>query len=94
MTEEIDPVVEVLQPALDQIAERDETLTGGKIRRFYLITEHEWEDGSSTVSSFRSPEVAPWDALGLLRFMTIVEEDRALRGGFEEEGGEEPPSPR
>ncbi|MDQ3707948.1 MAG: hypothetical protein M3387_01310 [Actinomycetota bacterium] len=90
MTDEIDPVVEVLQPALDQIAERDEALTGGKIRRFYLITEHEWEDGSSTVSSFRSPEVAPWDSLGLLRFMTIVEEDRVVRGGFEEEDDEDP----
>jgi hypothetical protein len=49
--------------------------------KWVLITEHRWNDGGGqTFSTFRSPDLAPRDALGLLHMAVINEEQRAIVG--------------
>ncbi|HVX07610.1 hypothetical protein [Humibacter sp.] len=71
---------DILQDAIDKIAGTDEALHGAVATRWLVVTEHEWpqESGRTTFSVFRSNDQPPWISLGLLRFATIQEEDRAL----------------
>jgi hypothetical protein len=72
-----DPVVQILEKAIGRVAAKDASLRGSKAARWLVITEHEWAEGGSTLSVFRSEAQPPWDTLGLLGFATAIETERA-----------------
>jgi hypothetical protein len=68
-----------LQQAVEGLVERDPALAGSTSTKWLFISEHTWPDGGGqTFSTFRSVDMPPWDALGLLRFATVQEEERSL----------------
>ena len=76
----------LLQEAISRLAETDEGLAGSTPVKWLVVAEHEWaEEGQKTFSVFRSSDQPPWEALGLLRFATLQEEERALLGPMGED---------
>jgi hypothetical protein len=73
-----DLVQELLQAAIEKIAANDPALNGAIAGRWFVVTEHLWQDGHSTLSTFESPRLTPWDALGLLQFATITQEQLVI----------------
>lgn len=71
----------LLHEAITRLAGVDEGLAGATPVKWIVVAEHEWaEEGEKTLSVFRSSDQPPWEALGLLRFATLQEEERALLG--------------
>lgn len=69
-----DPVREHIQRALEAVATKDDSLAGAQLGRWFVIAEHEWPAGGSTLSAFRSQNLPPWDAIGLLEFIRAMEQ--------------------
>jgi hypothetical protein len=82
MTEnEKNPTDDLLSAAITGIAQTDPALAGSTPVKWVLVAEHRWDDGEGqTFSVFRSPDLMPWDALGLLQMALIKEEQRAIAG--------------
>lgn len=76
---------DVLQTAIERCHEVDDHLDGMKPLRWMVVVESADDDGR-TVTISRSEDLAPWEALGLLRFATLQEEARTFSDEIEEDG--------
>ncbi len=75
---------DVLQAAVERVHDLDEALSGMRPTRWLLVVESE-DEHARTVSILESGSIAPWDALGLLRFATLQQE-ASLHEGISETG--------
>lgn len=80
MTEELDQNTALIQAALEGVQVTDSDLTGMKVHRWFVIGEFVDDANSTrTLSVFRSPNMTPWQSLGMLEFAAAQERFDLIR---------------
>ena len=74
-----DQVDQFLDEAVRRLSSIDEELRNSTVKRWLLVAEHEWNDGSgTTASTYHSEKIAPWETLGLLEFAATIERQEVV----------------
>jgi hypothetical protein len=80
-----DDAQDLLDAAMSGVAQTDSALEGARVTKWYVVAEHELpDDGGRMLSIFRSAQIKPWDALGMLSFATTIEQGVVYQGDDED----------